>query len=172
MSLTGFKARNHPQQATRDDVDDRRTPREMFAGLHHRHAFTVDAASSVENALLPIFWTIESSGLAHSWRGHRVWCNPPYSSIRPWVEKAWRETRYNGCSLVVMLLPANRCEQPWWQDHIEPHRDSGIPQDEVRLSTRFLAKRLRFDGPDGPIRSAKNSGPPFGCVLVTWERAA
>ncbi len=111
MSLVGFRAKNHPQQATRDDVDDRRTPRALFDRLHLEHRFTIDAAASQDNAMLSPFWTREDDALRQSWGRKRVWCNPPYSDIEPWVKKAWHEMRYQGCDLVVMLLPANRCEQ-------------------------------------------------------------
>jgi hypothetical protein len=36
--------------------------------------------------------------------------------------------------LIVMLLPANRTEQGWWQKHIEPFRDRAMS----RLTTEFL----------------------------------
>ena len=168
MSLLRFQACNHPQQLTRDDVDDRRTRRDFFDPLHARWGFTVDAAASAKNALLPRFWTRETNALVQPWRNERVWCNPPFSGIAPWIEKAWREMRDGGCLLVVMLLPANRCEQKWWQEHIEPFREG--ERNGIRLTTRFLAKRMRFDHPTGWVGPTKGDRPPFGCVLVTWER--
>ena len=95
--------------------------------------------------------------------GERVWCNPPYSKIEPWVAKANAET-VAGCPLVVMLLPANRCEQGWWQRHIEPTRDRA----GSRLTTEFLPGRLRFLRP-GQTEIRPNERPPFGCVLAIWE---
>ena len=169
MSLVAFRARNHPQQPTRDDVDDRRTLADFFVPLHEQHRFTVDAAASDENTLLPRFWTRESNALIQPWRGERVWCNPPYSRLEPWVEKAWTEMVDGECELVVMLLPANRCEQGFWQRHIEPYRDGG-PFHGVQLRTRFLPGRMRFGFPPSRIRPAKGDRPPFGCVLLTWCR--
>lgn len=172
MSLVGFRAKNHPQQATRDDVDDRRTPRSLFDPLHDCYRFTVDAAASPENALLPRFWTRADDAFTRSWKGERVWCNPPYSDIEPWLEKAWGYMRWGGCELVVMLLPANRCEQGWWQNHVEPFRDGGIVRDGIKLYTRFLRGRLRFDWPSDRVVPAKGDRPPFGCVILTWKRVA
>lgn len=166
MSLVRFSARNHPQQAARDDVDDRRTPRDLFDPLHARHAFTVDAAASAENALLSRFWTRDDDALSRSWAGERVWCNPPYSNIGPFVAKAFAES---ACPLVVLLLPANRCEQSWWQDFIEPARHSLSAVSVVR--TDFLKGRLRFGYPEGTPTPRGGFRPPFGCVLVTIERA-
>ena len=173
MSLVAFRARNHPQQPTRDDVDDRRTPRAFFDPLHERYRFTVDAAASVENALLPYFWTRDSNALVQQWRGHRVWCNPPYSNLAAWVQKAWVEMQMGGCHHVSMLLPANRCEQRWWQDAIEPLRDRELTRAEnagriIRVTTKFLPGRMRFGHPESWERPEKGDRPPFGCVLVTW----
>lgn len=170
MSLVGFRAKNHPQQATRDDVDDRRTPKPFFDALHVHYRFTLDVAASIENALLPRYYTRESDGLSLSWVGHRVWCNPPYSKIEPWLVKAWREMR-EGCEVAVMLLPANRCEQGWWHRNVETYRDGKSVWGGVRLQTSFLPGRLRFDWPGDRVVPAKGDRPPFGCVLLTWTRA-
>lgn len=173
MSLVGFKARNHPQQAVRDDVDDRRTPRDFFDPLHAGRRFTVDAAASDANALLPVYWTRETNALLQSWAGHRVWCNPPYSKgLDLWLAKAWDEMQCD-CASVTMLLPANRCEQRWWQDYVEPTRDGlGVRAAGrlLRLTTRFLAGRMRFDWPAGRVVPAKGDRPPFGLALLTWSR--
>jgi phage N-6-adenine-methyltransferase len=161
MSLVGFKARNHPQQDAKPAVDDRALPAEDFARLHERFAFTVDAAAAPHNAKLPRFYSLANSGLEASWKGERVYCNPPYSNIAPWVQKAWAET---AALLVVMLLPANRTEQRWWQTGIEPHRDRfGSP-----LRVEFLPGRMRFIA-TGTDRIVPNMRPPFGCCLCIWN---
>jgi phage N-6-adenine-methyltransferase len=170
MSLVAFKAKNHPQQVASDDVDDRRTPSDFFNGLHAERHFTVDAAASIENALLPQFWTRETDGLAQSWAEHRIWCNPPFSHLEPWIIKAWSEM-LGRCESVTMLLPANRCEQGFWQQYIEPYRD-GQPFNGIRLRTQFLPGRMRFGKPGSWVRPLKGDRPPFGCVLLTWERVA
>ena len=164
MSLVGRAAENHPQQVGRrgplDKVDDRRTPRSLFDPLNEEFEFTLDVAASEANALCDRFYDLESDGLASTWHAERVWCNPPYSDIRPWVEKMLR----SNAQLVVMLLPANRTEQGWWQDYIEPLRRAG------KIETRFQRGRLRFDTPDHDYTSQpKGNRPPFGVVLVIWR---
>jgi phage N-6-adenine-methyltransferase len=162
MSLVGFKAQNHIQQVLvngpRNDVDDRGTTPEVFGPLHERFGFTVDVAAAPHNAKCERFYSIEQDGLAQDWAGERVWCNPPYSDIAPWVVKA------NGSSaaLVVMILPANRTEQRWWQEHVEPHRDK---PDGIRCE--FLPGRIRFIKP-GQKHVGPNERPPFGCCLLIW----
>lgn len=168
MSLIGFKAQNHPQQTGRgakDAVDDRGTDPAFIAELEAEFGpFTLDVAAARHNAKAPSFYTIDDNGLMQKWTGN-VWCNPPYSNIRPWVEKAWFEWGRGGhvdLERIVMLLPANRCEQRWWQELVEPERDRKL------LSVRFLPGRMRFIRPDwtpGP----KGDRPPFGCCLLIWD---
>lgn len=182
MSLARFKGRNHPQQVgerdprqvdmwreprqvdvecPRSSVDDRETAPEVFMPLQELYAFTVDVAASEHNHKLPHFYTVEDDGLAHSWADERVWCNPPYSDIRPWVEKADIE---EDAEVIVMILPANRTEQGWWQDLVEPVRD----RPESRLRVEFIRGRTRFIAP-GKYGIGPNERPPFGCCLLIWE---
>lgn len=163
--LVGFKGKNHPQQTryagSNRDVDDRALPIDDFAKLNERFQFTVDAASSIENRKLDRHWTVEDDGLAQSWAGERIYCNPPYSSIGPWVAKAWLE---RNAQLIVMLLPANRTEQRWWMQGIEPFRD----RHGSVLTVEFLPGRLRFLK-RGQKEIQPNERPPFGCVLCIWN---
>lgn len=163
MSLVGFKAQNHEQQVLvrgpRSDVDDRATTLEVFEPLHAKYRFTIDVAASAENAKLPRFYTCEDDGLVQDWSGERVWCNPPYSNIAPWVRKAHE----GGADLVVMLLPANRTEQLWWQELVEPFRDRA-----GGVRCEFLKGRMRFLKP-GQKHIGPNERPPFGVCLLIWE---
>lgn len=170
MTLVGFSATNHPQQTARrgavDKVDDRRTPRELFDPLREEFCFTLDAAASTDNALCRHYFTRDDNALKLAWLGV-VWCNPPYSDILSWVEKADWEVRRGNAEVVVMLLPANRTEQAWWQDWIEPGRRAG------RIEVRFLRGRLRFDTPDHDYtKQPKGNRPPFGVCLVIWRAGA
>lgn len=144
-----------------DDVDDRAVPEGLFAEWQVRFGFTLDAAANHHNAKLPRYYTKETNGLEASWAGERVYCNPPFSAIEPWVEKAWRET---AAPLVVMLLPANRTERTWWQTLVEPKRDRS-----PEFRSEFLPGRLKFLSP-GEDEIRANNRPPFGCCFLIWTR--
>lgn len=160
MSLVGRAAKTHPQQGPKASVDDRATDPLFFAKLDRAYHFTVDVAASPHNAKVDRFYTVDQNGLEQSWANETVWCNPPYSTIRPWVEKAWRECER--AEEIVMILPANRTEQVWWQELVEPWRDRGWG-----LTAQFLPGRIRFIAP-GADRIGENERPPFGCVLLHW----
>ena len=162
-----FISRNHPQQiAVRgplDEVDDRTTPDQVFLPLAERFkGFTVDAAAASHNTRCERYWTRADDGLIQPWAGEKVWCNPPYSDLAAWVHKAHRESRQ--ADLIVMLLPANRTEQGWWQDWIEPWRDGRHPYGP---RTEFWRGRTRFIKA-GQTEIKPNERPPFGCVLAIW----
>jgi len=117
---------------------DWRTPEVIFAGLHAEFDFTLDPCPRE-----PTF-----DGLAISWAGHRVFCNPPYKrgGITDWLQKA-REP-----ALAVYLLPV-RTTPAWWHDH-------ALNAEEIR----FFRKRLRFDG-------ATINAPFDSCLLIYRNEA-
>ena len=145
-----------------DQVDDRWTPLNLWIPWNERFAFTLDVAASTENYLCDRYFTLEDDGLTQSWEGERVWCNPPYSDIPRWVEKAHESL----AQAVVMLLPANRTEQRWWQVLVEPYRDQGMG-----LTTEFLPKRINFGSRDN-LGAWSASSAPFGCCLLIWENVS
>jgi phage N-6-adenine-methyltransferase len=167
MSVVGYQARNHPQQVAargaNPDVDDRATAPEHFGPLNERFGFTLDVAASAANAKCERYFTEADNGLEQPWAGERVWCNPPYShpNLGLWARKAWQEWN-KGAALIVMLAPANRTEQAWWQTWVEPARDG-----RGALQVEFLPGRMRFirAGADGV---GPNERPPFGCCLLIW----
>ena len=176
MSLVGYRASNHPQQVTRkgadDEVDDRGTPQDFWDELNERYHFTLDVAAAPHNAKTEVYYGRDRNGLKSPWWGS-VWCNPPYSNLAAWLSCAWYEWETSGLNAsdehvlrsIVMLLPANRTEQPWWQRFVEPRRDRpGSP-----LSVQFLPGRLRFIKP-GASEVKPNERPPFGCCLLVWSR--
>ena len=143
------------------------TPPEFFAPLHERFRFTVDACAEDYNAVLPRYWTPEDDGLRKSWTGERVWCNPPYDDIVPWLRKAWGAKK---ADLIVMLLPADRTWQDWWQGWIEEYRDTRARDGGWReLHTEFLPGRMRHLIPHGNGYWEEAGFRPYGHVLAIWS---
>lgn len=124
-------------------VQSWRTPPEFFAHLNERFRFTMDGASDAENALLPRFSTPADP---LSWRGERVFCNPPWSLIKPFVDLA------STAELAVLLVPA-RTNARWF------HRALSYG-----ARVEFFKPKLKFVG-------AKHVSP-VDCVLLVFGKEA
>jgi phage N-6-adenine-methyltransferase len=122
----------------------------LFSALDSEFAFTVDGAASAANALLPWYWSAEQDALAQSWRGERVFVNPPYDhrALSGFAGKAWRETRAPG-TLAVLLVPA-KVDQAWWAAWA------------ILSEVRFVRGRVRFQGALGTAA--------FPVAVLVFER--
>lgn len=94
--------------------DEWETPHDLFDKLDKELHFDIDVCATPENAKCKRFFTKEQDGLKMPWVGV-CWCNPPYSNIAAWVQKARNEAK-NG-AYVVMLIPA-RTDTKWFHEHI------------------------------------------------------
>lgn len=87
------------------------TPPEVFAYFNHYYNLRVDVAALPESALCNTYVTPEQDALKQDWAalakkaGGSIWCNPPYSVLQPWIDKAI-EAADNGAT-VVMLVHGN-----------------------------------------------------------------
>lgn len=128
------------------------TPRDIFDKLDSVFHFTLDPAASHSNHLCDKYYTEEDDGLAQSWSGECVYCNPPYSrragksQAIAWVAKSLTEALHPG-TRIVMLLPA-RTDTQYWQHAIFPHASFVL----------FYEGRIRFAG--------AKYGAPFPSAFV------
>lgn len=132
--------------------EDWETPQEIFDSLNSEFGFTIDAASTTSNAKLPRFYTEDQDGLSQSWKGERVFCNPPYGrKISKWVEKGYREALQG--ALVVMLIPA-RTDTRYFHEYIYG-----------KAEIRFIRGRLNFE-----IGGKPRDRAPFPSMIVIWDK--
>lgn len=111
--------------------EDWETPQALFNELDMRYHFTLDPASTHENAKCEKHYTKEENGLIQSWEGETVFCNPPYGrNIGEWVKKCAEESSR---AKVVMLIPA-RTDTAYFHDYI--YRKAKVT---------FLRGRLKFE---------------------------
>lgn len=124
------------------------TPQELFDRLDQKYHFTLDPASTHENAKCKCHFTIEEDGLKQMWGGQNVFCNPPYGrEIGKWVKKGFEESQNPGTT-VVMLLPA-RTDTKWFHDYCK------------KGEIEFIKGRLKFGG-------CSNSAP-FPSMIVVFR---
>lgn len=110
------------------------TPKSVYEKLNEEFNFDFDPCP-----LNPNF-----NGLEIEWGGVNF-CNPPYSKLKLWIEKAYRE--YKKGKTVVMLIPS-RTDTRAWHDYI-------MKANEIR----FIKGRLKFG-------NAKFNAPFPSCVVV------
>lgn len=157
-------------------ADVRETPRKLFDELNQEFRFTLDAAATPQNALCPCFYTeteywaasgprlCPGGGLGGSWSGARVWINPPFTELLAWTDKAWEEQ--GDTSVIVMLVPANRTDQLWWQKNVAPF----VKHPAFNVRWRDSRDRFTVDG-GKPIldKKGKIGTPSFACALLIWS---
>ena len=92
------------------DKDTYETPIDLFKNLDAEFRFGFDVCAGHLTAKCPEYWTVEDDALTKDWAkdtnnifGHYLWCNPPYSKIRPWVDKAI-EAQANGKGTVMLAF--------------------------------------------------------------------
>ena len=91
------------------------------------------------------------NGLDISWSREKVcFVNPPYSQIKLWVEKCYKESLLG--SKIVLLIPA-RTDTRYFHSFINNKAD-----------VRFIKGRLKFIHPDG--RNSKSA--PFPSILCLY----
>ena len=68
------------------------TPRWLFDELNREFRFTLDPCATKKNAKCKKFYSKKDDGLSKSWKGERVFMNPPYGRvIGAWVKKIHEE---------------------------------------------------------------------------------
>lgn len=129
--------------------DEWKTPLELYTKLNERFKFTLDPCSTKENHLCDKYYTKEENGLCKSWKGETVFVNPPYSEIKQWVEKCYKEHEINGTT-VVMLIPS-RTDTRYFHKFIYH-----------KAEIEFIKGRLHFS-------NSKNSAP-FPSMIVIYQQ--
>ncbi|CBA14747.1 DNA N-6-adenine-methyltransferase [Xanthomonas albilineans] len=123
-----------------------RTPQSIFDALHDEFQFTLDGASEPGNGLLPLASTADEQ---IDWTGHRVFCNPPWSNIRPFLERA------PAADCAVFLVPA-RTNAKWFHRAID-----------LGAAVRFFEGRPKFELPH---RSGPGNSSPVDCLLLILRK--
>lgn len=132
------------------ESNDWATPQWFYDKLNEEFGFTLDPCADDHNHKCDKYYTEADDGLAQSWAGERVWCNPPYGrDVVKWVRKAFTEVYAGECKLAVLLLHA-RTDTKWFHRYI--YNKSEI---------RFIKGRLKFGGAKEPA--------PFPSMIVVYR---
>lgn len=160
------------------------TPLDVFAALKAEFDFALDVCASERNAKCWLFITEQQDSICVDWRkylstfGWRndyapsaddrypawCWCNPPYSNISPWVQKAAWASRNSNLG-VVMLVVAD-ASVGWFAEALQT-------VSEIRMITAspkasgigHHSGRISFLGGDGKPITGNNKGS----MLLIWR---
>lgn len=143
------------------------TPRLLFNYLDEEFRFTLDLAATFGNSLCPSYLTGPCTapdhcdcGLCALRTGHVVFCNPPYSDLRPWVRRFKQLADLR--NTVVTLLPVDPTTR-WWATMMESVSE-----------LRFTGRRVNFIHPDGCdceacTKGVNPAGNNKGSVIAIWR---
>src|SRR6516162_4511054 len=92
--------------------DEYSTQQWLFDLLDAEFEFGVDVSATASNAKCDVYFSPEVDGLKQDWTPGKVyWCNPPYSEIALWIEKAYHSSLLG--ATVVCLIPARKDTRYW-----------------------------------------------------------
>jgi phage N-6-adenine-methyltransferase len=121
------------------------TPPEVYNALNDEFHFNYDPC--------PIAWKPgDADGLLTDW-GDSTFCNPPYSKVAKWIEKA--HTEWKKGKTVVMLIN-NITDTKAFHEYI-------YNQAEIR----FVKGRISFINPDDP---GKRQASPKPSMIVVFRK--
>jgi len=143
------------RQKNSDPIKDEwETPQELWDNLNAIFKFDLDAASSFKNHKTPIYFTKEMDSLEMPWSisESAVWCNPPFSLKKLFVQKAALEAE-KGLT-IVMILPAT-VDVGWFHKYVMTSASE----------IYFFRGRVQYDS---PLEEEKH-GCTFPSMLIVWR---
>lgn len=121
------------------NTDNWTTPKDLFEALENEFGtFDFDPCplNSKDNTLLVM-----------EWKGN-VFCNPPYSNVKEFLNKGLLELKKgNARQLIFLIIP--RTSTKYWRDYVMSYADS----------IYFIDYRLKFG-------NSKSSAPFPSCIVV------
>ena len=143
------------ENTKRDLRQEWQTPDDFYSVLCAEFGFQVDAAASPENArchyiLTPeddalsddIAWITEGRHMLDSGDIYRIYCNPPYTNVLPWVEKAHAEAQKSPSAVVCLVAHAGLATE-WFARAVE-----------LATEIRLCRPRIQFVAPPGVQQSS------------------
>lgn len=126
------------------------TPQKLYDQLDSIFNFTLDAACTTKDckAINGLCFDKGIDALKRSWGENRVFCNPPFSKKKDFIEKAYEEVINRDCPIVVMILPSNCQDSKAFQKYIKKN-----------FFYETLCGRVAFIDPEnGEEKKGNNSG--------------
>ena len=129
--------------------DNWATPEVFFSRLNQTYQFSLDACAEAWSAKCKDFYTEADNGLLQHWKTW-TWCNPPYSEIRAWFQKATEEMKLGNSSVLLTFARTDT----------RAFNDFALQASEII----FIKGRLKFVCTD--TRAPKHPAPTPSIAVV------
>lgn len=130
------------------------TPEGFYNKLDCKYHFTLDPASTIENAKCDKFFTFQDNALEKDWSNNIVFCNPPYGrGIKYWIKKCYEEGLKEN-TIVVALIPS-RSDTKYFHEFCMKAKD-----------IYFVKGRLKFKN---VFEDIDGSPAPFPSMVVVFD---
>lgn len=143
------------------EKDLAQTPWFVIKGVEHlfNTKILLDVCASSKTAKCKNYLTKEIDALSTNHWSKSNWCNPPFSNIMPWIERAVAEALIHG-NTTYMLLPNNP--------------ETGYIRTAKMYAEYFIEMpfRLKFLRPDGTEFLGKNGkpqSPKFSSAIAVFS---
>jgi hypothetical protein len=125
--------------------DDYFTPKFLYDKIKEEFNINYDPAPYKSGVKMALF---------EEWKGN-VFCNPPYSNIDNFLNKAMLELKKGNSNLIVFLLFA-RTGTAWFHKYIYDIKKNKFKEG---VEVRFIRGRLKFG-------DSKNSAPDDSMIVI------
>ena len=146
------------------EKDLAQTPQWFVASLERLigQPFDLDVCCLQKTAKARCHYSINdgNDGLSLPWNSGFNFCNPPFSKIAPWIEKAAAEAGSRSAT-TAMIIPA-KIETGYYR------LAHSYASDIIKMP--FRLNFLRPDGTPFLTKNGKPQGPEFSCVVALFNR--
>lgn len=124
--------------------DEWQTPAWLFEELNKEFNFDIDLCATAENSKCDSYC---ENYLIQNIKGCRsAFMNPPYSNPKPFIEKAWEDSKHCKIVCLVKCDPSTRWWSTFWlYSSIFGYLDNNGPK--PGCTVRFFPKRIKFIPP-------------------------
>lgn len=129
---------------------DHGTPDEIFTPLHKEFGFKVDLCASIENALLPKFFTKENSVFNNEIR-ETSFANIEFVRAKKFAKYFYEQSAKFGSTIVMLCTVKSNTN--WWRDYVMKARE-----------VRFINGKVYFKG------EKNTQGLRFPCAIVIFGK--
>ncbi len=159
------------------------TPQCLFDDLNKEFDFDADLCATEDNSKCYSYckdYLTEIIGGVFDGSKQTFFMNPPYSNPKPFIEKAWEDSKHCKIVCLVKCDPSTRWWATFWNYEKVFIRELDEDTDEFYIfdillpgpkpgcEVRFFPKRIKFDPPKG--WKGMQSGPSFASALVIMDR--